>query len=211
MTCINCLQGFYKSCLGGSCQGLNNTGSPPNGSEPKEIKKGGDSSEDSSTDREGETEEDTRPSARRGSRTAQGVQGSVPRRARSHKRDDALKDQQSTGRKRAAVKYPLDREAPCEWQGLKNCGGGINPINGCIDGKQQARHHGPDKSVVNNDEGNVHRICHRCHNRWHAANNKSYDWNSTTVHAHQPQEMSEVERWWVAAEDSGKEFKAIHD
>lgn len=81
---------------------------------------------------------------------------------RRGKSDRNLKDQQSTGRKRAAKLFPLDREASCEWQGKSNCGGGPHPIVGCISGLQEARHHGPDKSVTNNEEGNVHRICHMC-------------------------------------------------
>ena len=96
------------------------------------------------------------------------------------KRDQSLKDQQSTGRKRAARLYKLDRTAPCEWVGLRLQGGGTSPIDGCglagrPAGKQQARHHGPDKNTLNNEEGNVHRICHLCHNRWHAANDPNYD------------------------------------
>lgn len=110
------------------------------------------------------------------------------------KRDATLKDQQSTGRKRAARLYPLDPDADCEWKGLSECGGGTRPIIGCVSGKQQARHHGPDKSTSNNDEGNVHRICHRCHNRWHAANNKEYDWTSTTVKGHRPRGHTPAER-----------------
>lgn len=94
----------------------------------------------------------------------------------TYKRDSNLKDQQSTGRKRAAALYPLDSEAPCEWQGLKNCGGSRFPIVGCTNGTQQARHHGPDKNTLNNEEGNVHRICHRCHNRWHTKNDDGYVW-----------------------------------
>lgn len=88
--------------------------------------------------------------------------------------DATLKDQQSTGRKRAAAMYQLDRDADCEWKLKKNCGGGPKPITGCIDGKQQARHHGPDKNTLNNDQGNVHRICHVCHNRWHTENDEIY-------------------------------------
>lgn len=119
------------------------------------------------------------------------TRGSVSREKRRSgtrrlKRDATLKDQQSTGRKRAARLYPLNPDADCEWKGLSECGGGTRPIVGCVSGKQQARHHGPDKSTSNNDEGNVHRICHRCHNRWHAANNKEYDWTSTTVKRHSP-------------------------
>lgn len=113
---------------------------------------------------------------------------------RQGKRDAALKDQQSTGRKRAARLYPLNPEQSCEWSGFSNCGGGLVPIHGCLSGKQQARHHGPDKSVSNNEEGNVHRICHYCHNRWHTANDDNYDWNSTEVKAHAPRPMTAEER-----------------
>lgn len=94
----------------------------------------------------------------------------------TYKRDSNLKDQQSTGRKRAAVLFPLDETAPCEWQGLSFAGGGRFPIVGCSSGTQQARHHGPDKNTLNNEEGNVHRICHRCHNRWHTKNDDGYIW-----------------------------------
>lgn len=118
---------------------------------------------------------------------------STGRSVRSGKRDAVLKDQQSTGRKRAARMYPLNLEAPCEWQGLANCGGGPHPIVGCRTGLQQARHHGPDKSVSNNDEGNVHRICHSCHYRWHAANDNDYDWNKTEVYSHAPWPQREAE------------------
>lgn len=108
------------------------------------------------------------------------------------KRDSHLKDQQSTGRKRAAVQYPLDSDAPCEWQGLKFAGGGDKPIIGCIAGKQQARHHGPDKNTLNNERGNVHRICHRCHNRWHTVNDPGYQWDGH--HApHDPETKATVE------------------
>jgi hypothetical protein len=96
----------------------------------------------------------------------------------TYKSDASLRDQQSTGRKRAAEMYPLDADAACEWQLKKNNGGGSSPIVGCLDGKQQARHHGPDKNTLNNDMGNVHRICHTCHNRWHARNDEGYVWGS---------------------------------
>lgn len=72
--------------------------------------------------------------------------------------------------------YPLDRDADCEWKMKANVGGGPKPIIGCINGKQQARHHGPDKNTLNNDEGNVHRICVTCHNRWHTENDHIYAW-----------------------------------
>lgn len=105
--------------------------------------------------------------------------------SRTYKREGTLKDQQSTGRKRAARLYPLDPEKPCEWRGLKYAGGGGQPIIGCLDGTQQARHHGPDKNTLNNDPGNVHRICHKCHNRWHTENDSSYTPDSIG-HKHDP-------------------------
>lgn len=92
----------------------------------------------------------------------------------TYKDDSALRDQQSTGRKRAAKLFPLDEEADCDWKMRKNCGGGKTPIVGCVNGKQEARHHGPDKNTLNNEKGNVHRICHTCHNRWHTLNDEKY-------------------------------------
>src|SRR5690606_34666932 len=90
------------------------------------------------------------------------------------KENSEITDVLSTGRKRAAVLFPIDPESPCEWRGLKFAGGGVSPIVGCVYGKQTNRHHGPDKSVLNNESGNVHRICATCHNRWHAANDEHY-------------------------------------
>lgn len=98
----------------------------------------------------------------------------------TYKTDATLKDQQSTGRKRAAKLYPLDPEKFCEWSGKRNQGGGKSPIDGCgirpgtIIGRQFCRHHGPDKNTLNNEVGNVHRICTPCHNEWHAKNDKDY-------------------------------------
>lgn len=119
---------------------------------------------------------------------------------RTYKDDSALKDQQSTGRKRAARMYPLDELAPCEWQMKKNCGGGKFPITGCVANLQQARHHGPDKNTLNNEQGNVHRICHTCHNRWHTLNDETYVWNDL-YDPHNPFEatvidITESEEFW---------------
>lgn len=106
-----------------------------------------------------------------------------------------LGDSQSAGRKEAGRLYPLVATAPCEWQGLANCGGGDYPILGCVEGGfQQARHHGPDKNVSSNFEGNVHRICHYCHYRWHAANDKTYDWNAGSWPLHRPRPMTPAEQ-----------------
>lgn len=101
-------------------------------------------------------------------------------------------DPYSTGRKRAAVKYPLYRTNPCEWRGKKNCGGGT-PIIGCISGKQQDRHHGPIKNPLHNELGNVHRICKPCHNRWHAVNDPEYDETMYSKTKHEPESATELE------------------
>jgi len=111
---------------------------------------------------------------------------------RTYKREGTLKDQQSTGRKRAALLYPLDREASCEWRELRNCGGGPKPIIGCNGGLQQSRHHGPDKNTLNNDQGNVHRICHKCHNRWHTVNDPLYK-PGTVYPRHDPVTKATIE------------------
>jgi hypothetical protein len=102
---------------------------------------------------------------------------SSDKRDRRHKPDASLKDQQSTGRKRAALAYPLDREAPCEFTDASPSnpkGGGSQPITFGCSNNQEARHHGPDKNTLNNEEGNVHRICHWHHNNWHARNDPDY-------------------------------------
>ena len=90
------------------------------------------------------------------------------------KEDDEVTDIESTGRKRAAVAYPIANGAICEWANLKNAGGGIVSIIGCNNNSASDRHHGPDKSTLNNSSGNVHRICATCHNRWHTCNDKYY-------------------------------------
>lgn len=113
--------------------------------------------------------------------------------SRKSKRDEDLKDEKSTGRKRAARLYPLDKDAPCEWMGLKNCGGGRRPIIGCYDGKQQERHHGPVKKTTRNEEGNVHRICEPCHIHWHELNDLVYDEGEYNSLPHAPVSASTKE------------------
>lgn len=95
-------------------------------------------------------------------------------RTRALKDDSFVTDIESTGRKRAAKEFPLEEGMACEWRGLKFAGGGIEPITGCIDGIGTNRHHGPDKNTLNNTVGNVHRICPKCHNRWHTKNDPHY-------------------------------------
>lgn len=98
------------------------------------------------------------------------------------KHDGNIIDAKSTGRKRAAKLYPLQPNTPCEWQGLRYAGGGMFPIYGCEKGFHKHRHHGPDLSTLNNQDGNVHRICNDCHNIWHT-NNDAYikDFDGTTL------------------------------
>lgn len=109
---------------------------------------------------------------------------------RVQKADEDLRDQESTGRKRAVADFPVPTVEEggmlCEWAGLAYAGGGAVPIVGC-DGKKIAKtkqpvdgflpgnvHHGPDKSTINNEQGNVHRVCPFCHNRWHSLNDPLY-------------------------------------
>lgn len=106
---------------------------------------------------------------------------------RAEKDPASIRDQTSTGRKRAALLYPIPQEGQlCEWAGLVNAGGGVHPIVGCRGtiifpekGNDARRvpgaiHHGPDKSTLNNEPNNVSRVCVTCHNRWHALNNRFY-------------------------------------
>jgi hypothetical protein len=99
---------------------------------------------------------------------------------------DEITDVLSTGRKRAAMLYPIFEGMVCEWAGLRSAGGGVAPIIGCNFNKitpekggkgaykQGDVHHGPDKNTLANEPGNAHRICAFCHHRWHAANDKFY-------------------------------------
>lgn len=105
---------------------------------------------------------------------------------------EKVTDRLSTGRKRAAQQYPIFKDQPCEWRGKKNCGGG-QPIVGCIKGFQRHRHHGPVKDTLRNEPGNVHRICHDCHNRWHAINNPVYNEEEYNRLPHKPEDATEME------------------
>lgn len=100
------------------------------------------------------------------------------------KADEDLRDVTSTGRKRAAQLKPIIEDMVCEWANLLYAGGGAVPIIGCdgvtltkakSNGERTGNiHHGPDKSTLNNSDPNLHRICGRCHNRWHALNDPHY-------------------------------------
>lgn len=105
---------------------------------------------------------------------------------RAGKLDASLKDQYSTGRKRAAKLYPLNREAACEWRGIIKPGGSLYTIEDCGSGLQEVRHHGPDYNTLNNDPGNVHRICALHHNRWHAIMDGLKDESYLILYGHKP-------------------------
>jgi hypothetical protein len=92
----------------------------------------------------------------------------------SSQEERVYKDPISTGRKRAAVMYPLSPGQVCDWAWKKNAGGGIEPITGCTGRPATHIHHGPDKSTFNNDRSNISLLCNFCHNRWHVANDKYY-------------------------------------
>lgn len=114
-----------------------------------------------------------------------------PRKRKSAKEN--LSDPKSTGRKRAAILYPIDGNAPCEWRGKRNCGGGRRPIIGCLDGVQKHRHHGPVKDTTRNELGNVHRICTDCHVHWHELNDLIYVEREYNLLPHQPVPATDLE------------------
>lgn len=107
---------------------------------------------------------------------------------RNYKADDEIGV--SAGRKRAAVEYKIYPLKPCEWRWKSNCGGGLHPIIGCLSGNQQHRHHGPVKHTARNEETNVHLICTRCHNLWHAKNDDIYDEEKYNKLPHSPRWMT---------------------
>jgi hypothetical protein len=109
---------------------------------------------------------------------------------RAQKDNEDIKDVTSTGRKRAAILFPLPDASSggmiCEWAGLKFAGGGVEPIIGCPGNKIANLkektddlwpghvHHGPDKSTLTNEPSNISRVCPQCHNRWHSLNDPYY-------------------------------------
>lgn len=94
----------------------------------------------------------------------------------------SFEDVKSTGRKRVAEMYPITPGQVCDWARLKNCGGGVRPIVGCMGNPATDLHHGPDKNTLNNEKGsrgvgvqeNVHAVCAFCHNLWHGLNDPFY-------------------------------------
>jgi len=128
-----------------------------------------------------------------------------------------ITDIRSTGRKRAAMLYPIFENMQCEWAFLRHAGGGIEPIIGCngniiqpvkVGPSKGDRHHGPDKSVINNTPGNVHRICSPCHNRWHAANNKYYGERPPASQPYLPKEEYELKQHDAETRATPEEIEA---
>lgn len=97
------------------------------------------------------------------------------KRGRPQLSPEEMKDARSAGRKRAAKELEIEPGTKCEWTELRFAGGGVIPIIGCFGDDARHAHHGPDKNTLNNTEGvNLHRVCHRCHNRWHTLNDEFY-------------------------------------
>jgi hypothetical protein len=119
------------------------------------------------------------------------------------KDDNAVIDPKSTGRKRAAKMFPLNRSEPCEWQRKRFKLADDSFFVGCSTGLQQNIHHGPNKDTLVNEPGNVWRICSTCHNRWHALIDPSYDWNAPTYfqivleHGVSDEEIGHNELFWI--------------
>lgn len=205
MSCVMCLNGLPSSCTGTKLSDSFTTTPAERDTSTSDLP---DPAELLGPD-EDEREDGELFESRRSSRTTQddhianyylekdvrgGRNASVNR---SSRRRGNLTDAQSAGRKEAARLFPFDLDAPCEWQGKSNCGGGAHPILGCTEGRQDDRHHGPNKNTSFNEVGNVHRICKNCHNRWHLANDGDYDWNkadSYPPHSPVPMTIEEMQK-----------------
>lgn len=96
-------------------------------------------------------------------------------RGRPVKEDSELQNAERVGRQRANRIKPISTGDKCEWAMLKYAGGGVEPVIGCMGNPAAVIHHGPDKSYLNNDESNLHKLCRDCHAIWHARNDKYYD------------------------------------
>lgn len=97
-------------------------------------------------------------------------------RGRPRKEVGEFGDQLAAGRKRALREFPIAPGTTCEWAWRKNNGGGIVPVFGCTGRTARHIHHGPDKSVLNNDRSsNISIVCTFCHQLWHARNDKYYE------------------------------------
>ncbi len=182
--CLNCRRGLCEICEECSCCKVPAKVGSDTGDTLPGIPVNAGHSQDKSEDFSPEYREKKGVDGPRGRNSGAHV--------RSLKSDDDVRDPKSTGRKRAAVLFPLVPESDCEWKGLANCGGGKYPIVGCLEGKQEHRHHGPDKNTLNNSAGNVHRICDNCHNIWHSQNDPDYDPENPGKHEPRPADHLEI-------------------
>ena len=178
--CLDCAEGFHSLCTLGC--------TPCHGKLSEQIVDSPEASDTLEADQEIDRVRKTR-------------KGKNKNDAKKKARDRELKDPQSTGRHRAVTLHgKADPSQPCEWQEMANCGGGSFPILGCVSGVQENLHHGPDKNTLNNERNNIHKICSRCHNRWHTLNDPGYEWDGHHA-AHSPREPTlediklDNERW----------------
>ena len=94
---------------------------------------------------------------------------------RPEKQIGEFDDQLSAGRKRASRQFKIASNTTCEWAWRKINGGGVVPVFGCSGRIARHIHHGPDKSVLNNDrQTNISLVCTFCHQLWHVRNDKFY-------------------------------------
>jgi hypothetical protein len=93
-----------------------------------------------------------------------------------------LKDPLSTGRKRQADMFPIQKGQRCEWAGMQITLDDLPVIVGCINSPATDLHHGPDKNTLNNEKvsrgvgvlENTHIICSECHNSLHGKHDPFY-------------------------------------
>lgn len=139
------------------------------------------------------------------------------------KAPEDMKNILATGRKRSIEAKPIYEGDICEWSELLKAGGGRYPIIGCERVLATDVHHGPDKSVLNNDLSNLHKLCKRCHNRWHSLNDPEFDpverpglgatWVIPNALPHDPDtKATEEDRisndlWWSIRRDKSRNTK----
>jgi hypothetical protein len=91
-------------------------------------------------------------------------------------------DPKSTGRKRQAEMYPIQKGQACEWASKFITLGDLPAIVGCVNNPATDLHHGPDKNTLNNESAsrgvgvldNTWAICSECHNGAHSKHDDFY-------------------------------------
>lgn len=155
----------------------------------------------------------------------EGESGIVNKVGRPKLNASEMRDPVGSGRARAEDLAPIPADYLCEWTLLSKAGGGPIPIIGCAGNTATARHHGPDKSTLNNTVGiNLHRICAVCHNRWHALNDPFYGERPSDNLDYWPLDSSKVphdrlsratpdqiiksESWWRMNQETRGEYRS---